>query len=63
MDDCCPVGVHDDADLQWGSASGRPDEHDHVRIVSVEGSPVVSVGVVHVCVEDAVLAGACFDFH
>lgn len=63
MDDCRAIVVSGNADLQRRAAPRRSDEHDDVRIVGVEGSPMVSVRVMHVVVWDAVLAGACLDLH
>jgi hypothetical protein len=57
VDHCHAVVVLDDADLERLTSPGRTDEHRDLSIVGFEGSPVVSKGVEHVVIGDAVLAG------
>jgi hypothetical protein len=63
VDDSHSCIIVDYANFEGLARSGRADEHRDLRIVGLEGSPVVSNCMQHVIVSDAVLAGCRLDVH
>jgi len=63
MNDGDAIGIIDNTDLERLTVGRRPDEHGDVGIIGLEASPVMSKGVEHVVIDDAVLAGARLDVH
>jgi hypothetical protein len=61
MDDCLAIIIDDHTNLQRLAGARGADEHRDRLVVRCEGDEVVSVGVEHVVVVDAVLAGARLD--
>ena len=65
MDDGFAIVIDNHSNLQRLAGLRRADEHRDRLVVGCEGDVVVSVGVEHVVIVDAVLAGARLDvrFH
>lgn len=63
MDDGGARVIDDNADLEWRTGSGGPDEHLYGRIIGFEDAPVIPQCMHHVLFADTVLAGACIDVH
>ena len=63
MDDRLTVVVHDYTHFEQRAVDPRPDVHGHGVVVGCEGDHVLSVGVEHVVVGDAVPSGGGLDLH
>lgn len=63
MDDCDAIVIDYNSDFQWDSIFIRSNEHGHALIICGESLPVISEGVNHVVISDAVLASRWIDVH
>jgi hypothetical protein len=61
MNDRDTLGIGSHTDFERISVRRGSDEHGHIWIVGLEGSPVMSNCMLHVVFRDTVLAGARLD--